>query len=170
MAFLPRVAHFPQALGEGPTLSPEMQYVQATSPPLVPTEMQLDVGIGQLGAMSIHGPAASQLLEQQNANSNTASAMDANLPGKTVATVDGATPDADIGLTQDNYKSLVAQTGEDGLPEYSTDQVVGSEADPTRELEFEENDLPEGKEHKGHKIKHGLKKLITNVTNKAIGA
>jgi hypothetical protein len=162
-----------EALGEGPTLSPEMQYVQATSPPLVPTEMQLDVGIGQLGAMSIHGPAASQLLEQQNANSNTASAMDANLPGKTVATVDGSIPDADIGLTQDNYgtsKSLVAQTGEDGLPEYSTDQVVGSEADPTRELDFEESDLPEGKEHKGHKIKHGLKKLITNVTNKAIGA
>ncbi|GAQ77655.1 hypothetical protein KFL_000020160 [Klebsormidium nitens] len=154
-----------EALGVGPVMSSEMQAVAATSQEPIPQSLDLDVGIGQPGAMSIYGPAASQLLDQQNARA--AEAMDATLPGTTVASVNAAYPDADVGLRQEHEfgtsKSLVTGTGEDGLPEYSTDRVVGHEP-ALGELSAEESAYTEGA-HK-HRIKQGLKKLI----NKATGA
>lgn len=152
-------------------MSSEMQAVAATSQAPIPQSLQLDVGIGQPGAMSIHGPAASQLLDQQNARA--AETMDATLPGTTVASVNSAYPDADVGLRQEQdfghdfgtSKSLVTGTGDDGLPEYSTDRVVGNEP-ALGELSADESVYTEGAQHSEHKhrIKYGLKKLINKAT------
>ncbi len=163
-----------QVLGGGPSLSPAMQEVQAHSVAPIPTEMQLDVGIGRPGAMSIQGPAASQLLDQQNARA--AHAAHTMMPGHPVSTLDPSNPTAEFGLehslARDEYgthQSIVATTGEDGLPEFSTDRMIGAESPMPSRTAFDELDSydeDEGKEHK-HRIRQGLKKLIPGLHSKA---